>query len=327
MDSSILSVVLSNTSVMVFLFASSARHTLQQTKKRHPLAVLSHTNSFRLPLKKSVGVQRSEIIRRRKYNVGKHITDQDDATNFNALCRGETLLNDKRLAQLKCWYDSRRQPYFLLMSIKIQQNSMEPAMYTFPDVLSDDEIETIKELAKPLVTRGSIDGARKNWGRTFSNVRTSKTAWFAEGLHPLLNRLSRRISLITGLKTNPIHDEAELLQVANYGIGGHYAPHHDYIMKGKADFEATMNFFLVILTSDAPVEFPFILIMRDPCSSLFPVVDAFLQRCRQPEQEAFSVNDRVFIPIGTIFVGGHLETISLIVAVVTDSTMAWKMSF
>ncbi|XP_059351142.1 prolyl 4-hydroxylase subunit alpha-2-like [Daphnia carinata] len=143
------------------------------------------------------------------------------------------------------------------MSIKIQQNSMEPAIYTFHDVLSDDEIETIKESAKPLLARSMVQG-RTGAGHEVSNVRTSKTAWLAEGLHPLLNRLTRRISLITGLKTNPIHEEAELLQVANYGIGGHYAPHHDYMMKGKADFEATLNFLLVILTSDAPVEFPFI---------------------------------------------------------------------
>jgi hypothetical protein len=37
------------------------------------------------------------------------------------------------------------------MPIKIEQHSIEPAIYTFHDVLSDEEIETIKELAKPLV--------------------------------------------------------------------------------------------------------------------------------------------------------------------------------
>lgn len=57
------------------------------------MAVLSHTNSFELPLRERPAVvQRSEIIRSRKYNLGKHISDQDDASNFNALCRGERLL-------------------------------------------------------------------------------------------------------------------------------------------------------------------------------------------------------------------------------------------
>ncbi|EFX74258.1 hypothetical protein DAPPUDRAFT_22132, partial [Daphnia pulex] len=208
-----------------------------QTKQGKPMAVLSHTNSFELPLRERPAVvQRSEIIRSRKYNVGKHISDQDDASNFNALCRGERLLNDKLLAELKCWYDTRHQFYFLLMPIKIEQHSFEPAIYTFHDVLSDEEIETIKELAKPLLARSMVQG-KLGVGHEVSNVRTSKTAWLPEGLHPLLNRLSRRIGLITGLKTDPIRDEAELLQVANYGIGGHYSPHHDYLMKDKADFE------------------------------------------------------------------------------------------
>jgi hypothetical protein len=37
------------------------------------------------------------------------------------------------------------------MPIKVEQHSIEPAIYTFHDVLSDEEIETIKELATPLV--------------------------------------------------------------------------------------------------------------------------------------------------------------------------------
>ena len=50
-------------------------------------------------------------------------------------------------------------------------------------------------------------------GHEVSNVRTSKTAWLSESLDPLLPLLSKRISLITGLTTNPFKDEAELLQV------------------------------------------------------------------------------------------------------------------
>lgn len=55
------------------------------------------------------------------------------------------------MKELKCWYDSRQQHYLKLMPIKVEQNSIEPVIYTFHDVLSDEEIETIKQLAKPLV--------------------------------------------------------------------------------------------------------------------------------------------------------------------------------
>ncbi len=60
--------------------------------------------------------------------------------------------SDAVLAQFKCWYDSRRQPYLTLMPIKVEQHSIEPAIYTFHDILSDDEIEKIKEIARPLVS-------------------------------------------------------------------------------------------------------------------------------------------------------------------------------
>ena len=58
---------------------------------------------------------------------------------------------------MKCWYDSRNQPYFYLMPIKIEQHAHDPALYTLHHVLSDDEIEVIKELAKPLVCTRRAD--------------------------------------------------------------------------------------------------------------------------------------------------------------------------
>ena len=104
-------------------------------------------------------------------------------------------------------------------------------------------------------------------GHEISNVRTSKTAWLAESVHPILPILSRRISLITGLKTDPFQDQAELLQVkfqlfknkvifknnlffsrfvhtkvANYGIGGHYSPHHDYLMKNLKENDVSYHY-------------------------------------------------------------------------------------
>jgi hypothetical protein len=37
------------------------------------------------------------------------------------------------------------------MPIKVEQHSIETEIYTFHDVLSDEEIKTVKELATPLV--------------------------------------------------------------------------------------------------------------------------------------------------------------------------------
>lgn len=66
---------------------------LRNAQAQQPPPVLSDTHSFSVPLKeKPAVVQRDEIIRTRKYRLGKYISSQDDINNFNALCRGETLL-------------------------------------------------------------------------------------------------------------------------------------------------------------------------------------------------------------------------------------------
>ena len=96
-----------------------------------------------------------------------------------------------------------------------------------------------------------------------STTRTSKTSWLPDSSHPTVRNLEARIAMvgthsshyllhhifhsqITGLATNSEKDDAELLQVsttylilvyfqvANYMNGGHYNPHHDYVMKEKA---------------------------------------------------------------------------------------------
>ena len=64
-----------------------------------------------------------------------------------------------------------------------------------------------KQLARSMV-QGKIGS-----GHEISSVRTSKTAWLSESLDPFLPRLSERIKMITGLETNPLKHEAELLQV------------------------------------------------------------------------------------------------------------------
>lgn len=63
------------------------------------------------------------------------------------------------------------------------------------------------------LARSLVQATSGNSMHEVSNVRTSKTAWLAESVDPILPRLTRRISYLTGLKTNTYLDEAELLQV------------------------------------------------------------------------------------------------------------------
>lgn len=62
-----------------------------------------------------------------------------------------------------------------------------------------------------------------------ATYRISKSAWLTNSEHEHIDRLSKRIELITNLTTKT----AEELQVLNYGIAGHYEPHFDFARKDE----------------------------------------------------------------------------------------------
>ena len=66
-------------------------------------------------------------------------------------------------------------------------------------------------------------------------MRVSKNTWLEDGSSDILDLVSNRINWVTGLNTFCKSDrmkegkveEFEYLQIANYGIGGHYGCHQD----------------------------------------------------------------------------------------------------
>lgn len=59
---------------------------------------------------------------------------------------------------------------------------------------------------------------------TVADYRISKSAWIKDNEHQRIQSISQRVEDMTGLSM----ETAEELQVVNYGIGGHYAPHCDF---------------------------------------------------------------------------------------------------
>jgi prolyl 4-hydroxylase len=55
--------------------------------------------------------------------------------------------------------------------------------------------------------------------------RTAKLTWLDDSDSPLVEKLSKRIEYLTGLTT----ETSELLQTQNYGVGGHYEFHTDFL--------------------------------------------------------------------------------------------------
>ncbi|XP_021354092.1 prolyl 4-hydroxylase subunit alpha-3-like [Mizuhopecten yessoensis] len=143
---------------------------------------------------------------------------------YRSLCRGE-LRTAQEMSLLRCYLRPTRIPYYW---------SKEEVMYNIPrltlfhDVLFDSEIQFIRTAAGKIMERSTV--LTKNESAVSEN-RVSFTGWLfdaAKGNERLL-KLNRRIGLVTGLDTTfrLQNTSIEQYQIANYGIGGMYAPHYD----------------------------------------------------------------------------------------------------
>uniref|UniRef100_A0A8C4WCV0 Prolyl 4-hydroxylase subunit alpha-1 n=1 Tax=Gopherus evgoodei TaxID=1825980 RepID=A0A8C4WCV0_9SAUR len=144
---------------------------------------------------------------------------------YEMLCRGEGLkMTPRRQKKLFCrYYDGNQNPKYILAPVKQEDEWDKPRIVRFLEIISDEEIETVKELAKPRLSRATVHDPQTG-KLTTAHYRVSKSAWLSGYESPVVSRINRRIQDLTGLDVST----AEELQVANYGVGGQYEPHFDF---------------------------------------------------------------------------------------------------
>ncbi|XP_013779924.1 prolyl 4-hydroxylase subunit alpha-2-like [Limulus polyphemus] len=170
---------------------------------------------------------------------------------------------------LRCRYFKGYHPYLLLQPIKLEEKSKKPYIAQLYDVISDKEIRKMQNLSMPYLQRSTHYGYSGFYEA--SQKRTSANTWLAEDQDPLAERLDNRLKMITGMASRYRHYEAEAYQIANYGIGGHYVPHQDFIQSIKDnlfqldDFEAragdriaTWMFYLSDVEAGGATVFPYV---------------------------------------------------------------------
>ncbi|XP_016402926.1 prolyl 4-hydroxylase subunit alpha-1-like, partial [Sinocyclocheilus rhinocerous] len=74
------------------------------------------------------------------------------------LCRGEGVkLTPHRQSRLFCrYFDNNRNPQLLLAPVKQEDEWDRPRIVRYHDIISDSEIKTVKEMAKPRLRRATI---------------------------------------------------------------------------------------------------------------------------------------------------------------------------
>ncbi|CAH0714461.1 unnamed protein product, partial [Brenthis ino] len=150
---------------------------------------------------------------------------------YEALCRGEMEIPSEISNKLKCRYLTENHPFLKLAPIKMEYMYLKPDIIIFHDVISDNEIEHIKDLAKPRFRRATVHDP-KTGELVPAHYRISKSGWLKDEESEVVARVSRRVADFTGLSMA----SAEELQVVNYGIGGHYEPHFDFARKQENAF-------------------------------------------------------------------------------------------
>ncbi|KRX89721.1 Prolyl 4-hydroxylase subunit alpha-2 [Trichinella pseudospiralis] len=155
--------------------------------------------------------------------------------DFEALCRGEYLMTEKQRSHLYCYY-KRDTPFLSLAPIKVEVMHWKPKIVIFRQVISANEIAVLKTLAYPRLRRATVHN--KETGQLeHASYRISKSAWLKEHEHPVVERIVKRIHDMTNLNM----ETAEDLQIANYGLGGHYDPHFDHARKEEVNAFKSLN--------------------------------------------------------------------------------------
>lgn len=86
----------------------------------------------------------------KKINPNKY--DNSEKKLYEMGCRGELERTKRDLAKLKCKYVTNSSPFLKIAPLKVEEASLEPYIVVYHEVMYDNEIEIIKQLAKPRVS-------------------------------------------------------------------------------------------------------------------------------------------------------------------------------
>ncbi|XP_054899244.1 prolyl 4-hydroxylase subunit alpha-1-like isoform X2 [Poeciliopsis prolifica] len=187
---------------------------------------------YQLSKQKKLEVVGNEEQRMRKKNLGRSDDYLPERKQYEKLCRGEGIqMTPRRHSRLFCrYYDNGRHPRFVIGPLKQEDEWDSPHIVRYHDIVSDRDMEKVKELAKPRLRRATVHDPQTGT-LTTAHYRVSKSAWLGAYEHPVVDKINRKIEDITGLDVSTAED----LQVANYGVGGQYEPHFDFGRKDEPD--------------------------------------------------------------------------------------------
>nr|XP_044251579.1 prolyl 4-hydroxylase subunit alpha-2 [Drosophila takahashii] len=216
------------------------------------IALADKPNDIKLLLRRS----EIETLIRTGTNQAPLLKTQGSGNTYQMGCRGQFPASTD--ARLHCRYNTTTSPFLTLAPFKMELVGLDPYMVLYHDVLSEKEIRELQGMATPGLKRATVFQASSGRNEVVK-TRTSKVAWFPDSFSPLTKRLTARITDMTGFNLVG----SEMLQLMNYGLGGHYDKHYDYfnqinsnLTAMSGDRIATVLFYLTDVEQGGATVFP-----------------------------------------------------------------------
>lgn len=190
-----------------------------------------------------------EVVRRinetayHQYDLDKLERNHENMKIYSNLCAAstnQTYIENASNSNLKCFlWDNHHHPRLVLQPIRTELLSTDPTIVLFHGAISDKIIEHLEnEAATKLdtATTGNDEDTIDIHG-----LRIAHNFWLEEPNDKVVRYLDQFAEAITGLV---IDDFSDYLQIANYGVGGHYKPHYDASVSQGVIRRATLMYYL-----------------------------------------------------------------------------------
>ncbi|KAH8363368.1 hypothetical protein KR084_009077 [Drosophila pseudotakahashii] len=252
---------------------SPAFNALGNLKLAHKLnnEILDKESDHEEALRNKI-VYENKLAKERSFSPGKkddlnQLTEKEQKESYQLykrVCQGELHQSPREQRNLKCWLSHQGVFYHLLSPFKIEQLNLDPYVAYVHEVLRESEMEMIMDHGKGHMQRSMVGQSENS---TTTDIRTSQNTWLWYEQNPWLSQIKQRLEDVTGLST----ESAEPLQLVNYGIGGQYEPHFDFmdddghaVFGWKGNRLLTALFYLNDVALGGATAFPFLRLAVPP---------------------------------------------------------------
>jgi prolyl 4-hydroxylase len=133
---------------------------------------------------------------------------ENEMIYIGQVCRGEVVKSPREQAGLRCKFVSNS-PFSMIAPFKVEEANLDPYIVVFIDVLSDSEIEVMKNITKPNIYRAEVATNDSAQFKSSNQIRVAQLAWFNDEDHEIVARISRRVEV----SWEPIDDSIETFSI------------------------------------------------------------------------------------------------------------------